>query len=126
MTAPRDPSTDLWVDEDAGPVVRHYALSLGAGKPSRCGFDPITLIVANPDAGVAGLTAEQSAILRLCQSPMSVAELATRLALPLRSIRVLLGDLHDRQYIRTRSPIPASRLLTDRVFRAVVDGLGSL
>ena len=63
------------------------------------------------------------AILRLCQQPVSVAELAAHLDLPAGTVRVLLGDLLDRGYIRTRSPAPAAQLPDERVFKAVLDGL---
>jgi hypothetical protein len=62
----------------------------------------------------------------LCQNPTSVAELATQLDLPVGTVRVLLGDLLDRGYIRTRSPVPGAQLPNERVFKAVLDGLRSL
>jgi hypothetical protein len=127
MTFPQLPE-QLWVDEEAGPVVRHYAMTSGRTKPARGDFDLITLIMATRSSAHidAGLQPELSEIIRLCQSPVSVAELATHLDLPAGTIRVLLGDLLDRGYIRTRSPVPAAQLPTERVFKAVLDGLRSL
>ncbi|HEY7224039.1 MAG TPA: DUF742 domain-containing protein [Micromonosporaceae bacterium] len=127
MTAPERPDPE-WVDEDAGPVVRHYAMTSGRTRPRRGEFDLITLIMATRTLAQvdAGLQPELSAIVRLAQSPVSVAELATRMDLPTGTVRVLLGDLLDRGYIRTRSPAPAAQLPTERVFKAVLDGLRSL
>src|SRR5690349_1119826 len=127
MTTPELPE-QLWVDEDAGPVVRHYAMTSGRTKPTRGDFDLITLIMATRSSAHmdSALQPELSAIIRMCQSPVSVAELATHLDLPAGTIRVLLGDLLDRGYIRTRSPVPAAQLPTERVFKAVLDGLRSL
>ena len=65
-------------------------------------------------------------IIQLCQNPVSVAELATVLDLPVGTVRVLLGDLLDRGFIRTRSPVPAAQVPNERVFKAVLDGLRSL
>ena len=127
MTIPELPE-QVWVDEEAGPIVRHYAMTSGRTKPTRGEFDLITLIMATRSAAHmdSALQPELSSIIRLCQSPVSVAELATDLDLPAGTIRVLLGDLLDRGYIRTRSPVPAAQLPTERVFKAVLDGLRSL
>jgi hypothetical protein len=127
MTSPEIPET-IWVDEEAGPVVRHYAMTSGRTKPRRGDFDLITLIMATRTTGQldASLQPELSSIIRLCQNPVSVAELATHLDLPAGTVRVLLGDLLDRGFIRSRSPAPAAQLPTERVFKAVLDGLRSL
>jgi hypothetical protein len=123
-----EPPEKVWVDEEAGPVVRHYAMTSGRTRPTRGEFDLITLIVAarSITGGDTGLQPEHSAIIRLGQRPVSVAELATHLDLPVGTVRVLLGDLLDRGFIRTRSPVPAAQLPTQRVFKAVLDGLRSL
>ena len=127
MTLPEHPES-VWLDEEAGPVVRHYAMTSGRTKPRRGDFDLITLIIATRSTAQldASLQPELSAIIKLCQNPISLAELATHLDLPAGIVRVLLGDLLDRGYIRTRSPAPAAQLPTERVFKAVLDGLRSL
>jgi hypothetical protein len=125
MTAPETPE---WVDDQAGPVVRHYAMTSGRTKPRIGEFDLITLITATRTSSQldGGLLPELATIVRLCQEPVSVAELSSRLDLPTGTVRVLLGDLLDRGYIRTRSPAPAAQLPTERLFKAVLDGLRSL
>jgi hypothetical protein len=127
MTSPEHPES-IWLDEEAGPVVRHYAMTSGRTKPRRGDFDLITLIMATrtPAQLDAALQPELATIVRVSQNPVSVAELATHLDLPAGTVRVLLGDLLDRGYIRTRSPAPAAQLPTERVFKAVLDGLRSL
>lgn len=124
-----EPLERMWVDEEAGPVVRHYAMTSGRTRPTRGEFDLITLIVAvrpGTDGHDVGLQPEHNTILRLCSRPVSVAELATHLDLPAGTVRVLLGDLLDHGLIRTRSPVPAAHLPNERVFKAVLDGLRSL
>jgi uncharacterized protein DUF742 len=127
MMAPEPPET-VWVDEDAGPVVRHYAMTSGRTRPTRGEFDLITLIVAARSTlgSDTGLQPEHATIIQLCQNPISVAEIAAVLDLPVGTVRVLLGDLLDRGYIRTRSPVPATQVPHERVFKAVLDGLRSL
>src|SRR5262245_12239464 len=118
----------VWVDDEAGPVVRHYAMTAGRTRPTRGDCDLIAphRSTHHPGQVDSNLQPELASIIRLCQSPVSVAELATHLDLPAGTIRVLLGDLLDRGYIRTRSPVPAAQLPTERVFKAVLDGLRSL
>jgi hypothetical protein len=123
-----DPSEEIWVDEEAGPVVRHYAIAHGRTRPTRGDFDLVTLVVATRSVSSADISMqpEHADIIRLCQEPLSVAELGARLDRPVGTVRVLLGDLLDRGLIRTRSPAPASSLPTERVFKAVLDGLRAL
>jgi hypothetical protein len=125
-----DPDLDGigWVDEAAGPVVRPYAVTHGRTQPARGDFDLITQVTATQTVGDddAGRQPEHAAILRLCQNPTSVAEIATHLDLPVGSVRVLLGDLLDNGLIRTRAPVPAGNLPTDNVYKAVIDGLRAL
>jgi hypothetical protein len=120
-----DPDETGWVDEA---VVRPYAVTHGRTQPVRGGFDLITQVTATRTFGDAmgGKQPEHAAILRLCQNPTSVAEIATHVDLPVGTVRVLLGDLLDRGLIRTRSPVPAANLPNDQVFKAVLDGLRAL
>ncbi len=117
-----------WIDDDAGPVVRHYARTHGRTVPSRGEFDLITVIVTtrSADDPDVNLGPDHAAIVRICQNPISVAELASRLDLPTGTVRVLLGDLLDHGIIRTRPPAPAAQSPTEHVFKAVIDGLRSL
>jgi hypothetical protein len=129
MIAPPDPPAEqVWADEEAGPVVRHYAMTSGRTRPINGDFDLITLILATRASAPAdaGLGPEHATIIRLCKNPVSVAELATRLNLPAGIVRVLLGDLLDRDLIRTRAPSAAAAHPPERVFKAVLDGLRSL
>jgi hypothetical protein len=128
MIVPSDPPPEhLWVDDEAGPVVRHYAMTSGRTRPTRGDFDLITLIMATriPTPADPGLGPEHATIIQLCRNPVSVAELATRLDLPAGIVRVLLGDLLDRNLIRTRAPAAAAQP-TEHVFKAVLDGLRAL
>jgi hypothetical protein len=119
---------DLWLDEEAGPVVRSYAVTRGRTRATRGEFDLITLVsaVRRPSSADADLAPEDAAILRLCQNPTSVAEVAAHLDRPLGTVRVLLGDLLDRGLIRARPPALLSTLPSEPVFKAVLDGLRAL
>jgi len=126
---PRDEQDDsLWLDEDAGPVVRPYAMTSGRTRPSTGAFDLITLVVAARPVSTTdvGLGPEHAAIIRLCHRALSVAEVAAHLDLPIGIIRVLLGDLLDRELIFVRIPQPAGEIPDEDVFEAVINGLRAL
>jgi Protein of unknown function (DUF742) len=116
-----------WLDEAAGPVVRPYAMTSGRTRPSSGDFDLIAIIVANRTitAGDTGMAPEHTSIVRLCQRPISVAEIASHVDLPIGIVRVLLGDLLDRDLIRVHLPGPTT-LPTERLYKEVIDGLRAL
>jgi uncharacterized protein DUF742 len=57
---------------------------------------------------------------------VSVAEIAGTLDLPAGTIRVLLGDLLDKDLIAVQEPQPVARLSDERLYEAVIDGLRAL
>jgi hypothetical protein len=122
------PAEDRWLDEEAGAVVRPYALTRGRTRPTGGRLDLIALIAAVPGAEASqfGLGPEHRALLRICRRPTSVADLAADLDLPVGVIRILLGDLRERALIRVHNPIPAARLPDRRILQEVVDGLRRL
>jgi hypothetical protein len=126
--ATSDDADNVWLDEDAGPVVRPYAMTRGRTRPTG-DFDLIALVRATQPLHAVvhiGLEPEHTAIIRLCQSPISVAEISAHLDLPLGIVRVMLGDLLDRQLILASEPKPATQLPNERVLKAVINGLRSL
>jgi hypothetical protein len=118
-----------WLDEDAGPVVRPYAVTGGRVEPVAGGFDLVAFVVAAaPRDRVEGppLNPEHQAIIDATQQPISVAELASHLNLAVGVVRVLLGDLLAADLIAMYEP-PASRQFPhDDILKAVVNGLRAL
>ncbi|HZC62633.1 MAG TPA: DUF742 domain-containing protein, partial [Streptosporangiaceae bacterium] len=92
---------DHWLDEEAGPVVRPYALTRGRTRASGETLDLIAIITAVRGVRVdpSSLDPEHLAVLRLCRLPASVADLAADLDLPLGVVRILLGDLQERSLV---------------------------
>jgi hypothetical protein len=127
MTASESLSDPSWLDDQAGPVVRPYAMTHGRTRPSHGTFDLITIIVAtHPTAPADGsFRPEHAAIVQVCQRPTSVAEIASQLDLPVGAVRVVLGDLLAKRLIRIRPPA-ATDLPSEHVFQAVLDGLRAL
>lgn len=119
---------ESWFDEDAGHLVRPYAITQGRTRPNRHEFALITLVVARyPDADHGHLAPEPAAILDLCRhEALAVAEIAARLDLPVSVVKVLCGDLVDDSMILTRAPIALSDAPDVRLLQKVIDGIRRL
>lgn len=116
-----------WMDDDAGPIVRAYAVTGGRVRPVAGGFDLVAFVVSRAtDSNLpAYLSPEQRAILAASAEPLSVAEVAAKLNLALGVIRVLLGDLLAADLISMYEP-PAARRHDEDILKAVVNGLRAL
>jgi hypothetical protein len=117
----------MWLDREAGPVVRPYALTRGRTQAQGPALGLIDMVVvASPQvADARGLGPEHRRLLDLCQRPAAIADIASETDLPLGVVRVLLGDLRERGLISISSPAgrggPA-----ENVLRSVLDGLRAL
>jgi hypothetical protein len=115
---------DVWYDEEAGPVVRLYALTGGRAEAPTGGITLSAIVQTVPGAEAA--SEPESTILRLAERPVSVSEIAAWLSLPLGPVRILLGDLRDAGLIN----FPRSRDTTGRpdlgMLEQVLSGLKSL
>jgi Protein of unknown function (DUF742) len=119
---------DQWLDEEAGPVVRPYALTRGRTRPTGEALDLIALVTAvrGVEVNPIGLDPEHLALLRMCRLPTSVADLAADLDLPVGVVQILLADLRDRSLIHVHHPTLPARLPDPRILREVADGLRRL
>src|SRR5215470_989458 len=122
---------DKWVDRNAGPVVRPYALTGGRTKPtSGTILDLITVIVASAwtqefDDSV-GLSPEHRRILGLCRGPATVADVASAIALPVGVVRVLLADLIMQGRITVVPQRPVGEEPSAALLKEVLHGLRAL
>ncbi|KAA2256093.1 DUF742 domain-containing protein [Solihabitans fulvus] len=115
---------ESWYDEAAGPLVRPYAVTRGRTRPAASQLNMITLVVTvRAEIDTSELDAECVAILRLCQRPLSVAEVAAQLDLPLVVVKVLLSDLIESGSIIFRPPVQATRVPDKNLLQAVLDGV---
>jgi hypothetical protein len=123
LTAPHD-----WLDREAGPVVRPYAVTQGRVAPTITEFDLVAFVVATrPDAPLPPhLQPEHHALIAASWEPMSVVELAAKLDLSIGVVRVLLGDLRSAGLISLYEPPAASQGHDIDVLKAVVNGLRAL
>ncbi|GAA0491237.1 hypothetical protein Ade02nite_22880 [Paractinoplanes deccanensis] len=118
-----------WLDNDAGPVVRPYAMTQGRVAPEGGEFDLVAFVVATA-GGRPGedtpLQPEHHAIVAAAWEPISVVELASGLDLSIGVVRVLLGDLRSAGLISLYEPPAATQPHDVDVLKAVVNGLRAL
>ncbi|MFC9583433.1 DUF742 domain-containing protein [Streptomyces yangpuensis] len=111
--------------EDGSPE-RLYVITGGRSGPSTSvHLDLVTLVVAKGPPRPE-MQPEQASILRMCQSPLSVAEIAAYVGLPVSVVTVLVGDLMAAQRVHVRPPIPTAQLPDLALIEAVIDGLQKL
>jgi hypothetical protein len=123
-----------WFDDDAGPVVRPYAMT--RGRTSSTGqhrLDLIALVLTEPDVDDGALEEEQTLspehlhIVETCRrTPQSVAELSADLKLPIGVVRVLIGDLVEADLVHVTRPVPPAQLPDESILRDVINGLRAL
>ncbi|WP_109529349.1 DUF742 domain-containing protein [Nocardia aurea] len=123
------PARESWFEDDAGPLIRPYAVTGGHGGTVRHDLDMITLVVTVEHyRGVARMEPEHTNIVRMCTQAQSVAEVAAQLQLPLYVTKILISELIDRGYLTYRPPAPPqSDISRDRdLLQAVLNGIRKL
>jgi Protein of unknown function (DUF742) len=123
------PAGDKWVDRNAGPVVRPYALTGGRTQPvSGMILDLIAVVVAagRADRDDLALSPEHRRILGLCRSPTTVADVASAISLPVGVVRVLLADLIPQGRIKVMTQRQTDRKPSADLLKEVLHGLRSL
>jgi uncharacterized protein DUF742 len=124
----RDSYGDRWFDQEAGPVVRPYAVTKGRTLPS--GAEPFGLIDVVFATGEWPSEhfrpgPEHRRILSLCRHPIPIVDLISEIDLPIGVVRVLLGDLTGEGMLRVL-PTQNEPATDQRLLRMVLDGLESL
>jgi hypothetical protein len=115
-----------WVDSDAGPVVRAYALTGGRTRPSGERIDLIDMVLTVRTASQnLSLSPEQAKVLARCLIPVPLVELVAGLNLPIGVVRILVSDLRDRGLVVIRRSKPAAERDL-KILRNVADGLRRL
>jgi hypothetical protein len=91
-------------DDGDDAFIRPFIVTGGRTRPLHDGLRIETLAWATPAALSAPLRFEQRAIVELAQRPISIAEVAARLGVPLGVARVLVADLYTDNRITLHEP----------------------
>ena len=124
------PSNDeRWLDAEAGPVVRPYAVTRGRTRHSGEPFDLVATVTATQarTADLGELGPEHYSVLHLALTPTTVVDIASDVDLPLGVVRILLADLRELGLVVIQAPIPMKARHVDReTLREVLHGLRGL
>jgi predicted DNA-binding transcriptional regulator len=116
---PVDGSPSAGADGDDGLFIRPFFMTGGRTRPLHDGLRIETIVSAQPAALSAPLRFELRRIVELCQRPLSVAEIAVRLAVPLGVAKVLVADLVTDGFVSytqpAELPIDVLERIRDRV-----------
>jgi hypothetical protein len=115
-----------WLDNEAGPVVRPYAITGGLTRPAGQRLDLLDMACAVRNAAWSpALSPEQTEVLDRCRIPVPLVELAADLDLPTGVVRILVSDLRERGLVTIHRSKPAG--LSDlKILQEVVNGLRRL
>ncbi|MEY9962536.1 hypothetical protein ABIA33_000562 [Streptacidiphilus sp. MAP12-16] len=106
-------------------ITRGRSALRGSTASERAALDLVTLVVARAEPEPS-MQPEDAAILRMCRSPLSVAEISAYLGLPMSVTTVLLADLLADKRVETRAPVPKALLPDRALIEAVMHGLQKL
>ncbi len=119
---------ERWLDAEAGPVVRPYALTRGRTRHSGESFDLVASVMAT-NARIADPTTlgpEHVSVLQLARAPTTVADIASDVDLPLGVVRVLLADLRELGLVSIHTPVTMAERVDKQTLREVLNGLRGL
>ena len=123
------PSHDeRWLDAEAGPVVRPYALTQGRTRHTGDSFDLVATVMATQAAitELGSLAPEHMSVLQLARAPTSVADIASDVDLPLGVVRIILADLRELGLVVIRTPVVMAERIDKHTLREVLNGLRGL
>lgn len=111
---------------DEGTPERLYVITGGrTTSAAHTSLDLVTLVVAK-SGPATGIQPELAAILSMCHSPLSVAEISAYMRLPISIVTVLIGDLLAAEQVLTRAPVAPAQLPDTALIEAVIHGLQKL
>ncbi|MBC6451658.1 DUF742 domain-containing protein [Actinokineospora xionganensis] len=115
---------DWWFDEAAGPLIRPYAMTRGRTRPGAPNLNLVTQIRASRNrSDLSQLTPEHQEIVDLCHRPLSVAEIAAYLNVPLVVAKILISDLLELGDVVAGAPFQTSDIVDTKFLQAVLDGI---
>jgi hypothetical protein len=119
---------ERWLDAEAGPVVRPYALTQGRTRPAGASFDLVATVRATRARinDPTSLAPEHVRVLQLAREPATVADIASDVDLPLGVVRIILADLRELGLVAISTPAVTAGRIDQHTLREVLNGLRGL
>jgi hypothetical protein len=119
---------ERWLDAEAGPVVRPYALTQGRTRPAGASFDLVATVRATQARinDPTSLAPEHVRVLQLAREPATVADIASDVDLPLGVVRIILADLRELGLVAISTPVVTAGRIDQHTLREVLNGLRGL
>jgi hypothetical protein len=125
-TVPLPPPGDDSPEIETEGIVRPFVVTRGRTKPSDVSLRVETLITADPSALSAPLSFEHRHIVEICQRPLSVAEVASSLRVPIGVARVLIADLIAERLVIAHDHLDLNDFPSRSILERIVEGVRAL
>jgi hypothetical protein len=102
-------------EAEEGVFVRPFIVTGGRTRPLHDGLRIETLVVATATALAAQLHFEQRQIVQWCRTPISLAEIAALIGVPLGVARVLVADLYTDRLVELKEPKQVPEHVLERI-----------
>jgi hypothetical protein len=109
------------VDDET--LVRPFVITGGRARHATVHLRVESLVARTGSPPEGSLQFEHAAILGVCASPVSVAEVAARISVPLGVAQVLVGDLADAGLVRVHEATPTA---TPALLLRMIDAVRAL
>lgn len=116
-------SDKVW--DDADPE-RLYVITGGRSGDAQGGSIGLVTLIVSQSVPTAGMQPEHATIVRMCQAPLSVAEISAYLHLPVSVVTVLVTDLLAESRVEARALVARAQLPEPSLIEAVMHGLQKL
>lgn len=108
-------------------MVRPYTPAAGVAAPSRRSLDLVTLLIADRDKPLHGLSAHAQRVMQHClPGVLSVAEVSADLQLPCAVTKVLVAQLVTSGHLISRDPVPAAQQHDKQLLERILSGLQNI
>ncbi|OLR92284.1 hypothetical protein BJP25_22105 [Actinokineospora bangkokensis] len=99
-------------------------MTRGRTRPNAPNLNLVTQIRASATpSDTSSLSPEHLQIIEICSVPLSVAEVAAYLNVPLVVVKVLIGDLVERGDVVAGGLFQTSEITDTKLLQAVLDGI---
>jgi hypothetical protein len=112
--------------EETDSFVRPFMVTGGRTQPIDERLRVETLVTAAPSALSAPLNFERRHIVRVCQRPLSVAEVASSLEIPIGVARVLIADLIAERFLSVHDNLGLGDFPSRSILERIREGVRAL